>query len=54
VVVVISFSCFLNSSCNLQLSFLVGSLCGVTLLKGKCALGHFYNVLVIKCPTHSE
>jgi hypothetical protein len=24
------------------------------LVKGKCALGHFYNVLVIKCPTHSE
>jgi hypothetical protein len=22
------------------------------LLKGKCALGHFYIVLVIKCPTH--
>jgi hypothetical protein len=21
-------------------------------LKGKCALGHFYIVLVIKCPTH--
>jgi hypothetical protein len=23
-------------------------------LKGKCSLGHFYNVLVIKCPTHSK